>query len=263
MKSNIGKEKREPKLRIEENVKTGGFRKTPRNVEMIQLIKEYVKKDYEKEVENLGEKHSLEILSQMLSSRYIKNFQPNTQEVRSIVKKCVERLIKKESEEKLGEILEIENISKKGDAKLQIELVKLKGIKASLTGNKETGIDHLIEAYNDEFARRRAEKTEEVTYYEAVKGFTRNFDFLAEDAVIYFSRVGKNKIQKFKDVNQYTRFEELRNSIKQRMEKSNISEEEAIKSTLSADETKLKIADRKILWDRQSVLEHKKDEIER
>ncbi len=263
MKSNFGKEKKEPKLHIEENVKAGSFRKTPKNIEMIQLIKEYVRKDYDKQIEALGEKHSLEILSQMLSTKYVKLFQPNTPEIKSIVKKCVARLIEKESEQKLGETLEIENISQKGDAKLQVELVKLKGIKASVGGNKEIGIDRLIETYNNELIRRREEKANEVAYYEAVKGYTRNFDFLAEDTIVYFSRCGISKLQKFKNVEQYSRFGELRNNVKHRMKNQHISEEEAIKDMLSTEDKKLKIADKKILWDRQNVLENKKDEVER
>ena len=263
MKSNFGKEKKEPRLRISEEPRTGGFKTTPKNAEMIKLIKEYVKKDYEKECEAMGEKHSLEILSAMLSSKYISNFQPNTTEIKTIVKRCVARLIEKESEQNLGEILQVENISEKGDALLQIELVRLKGIKASIGEKKETGVDRLINTYTNELVRRREEKANEVMYYEAAKGYTRNFDFLAEDAVVYFSRLGYSKIEKFKNVEQRARFEELRNSVTSKMTRLNISESEAIKDTLADESKELKVADRKILWDRQNVINRSKNDIER
>ena len=289
MKSNIGKGSKLPKVRAKENEDKNSLISATKKVELIPVIKRLVQKDYEEAVESLGEDRTLEILEHMLTRKYMNKFQPNTLEIRSIVKRCVARLIEKEAEENLAETLDVGNIENKSKSELEVKLNELKLIKKSIGSKVKSGIDALIELYENTLKEREneitienvvtpnveshhtieetpmqseesktinfSEKAEEVMFYETVKGFTHNFKFLTESSFLHYSMVGGKISKKFDNYEQYERFNNLRNILRMQMKTFKLSEKQAIAVALERMEDKLKVADRKILLDRQATIE--------
>ena len=290
MKSNIRKKTND------ENENESGSKKNvreiPNNMYIIKIVKPIVQEDFDKAIKEAGETESLEILRYMLSTRYLRRFQPQTVEVKSAVKTCVSALARRISMERLGKSLKVEEIQSKTGAELKAELEKLKEIKKSLGINSKSGVDKLIVSYKEEIETRQKiqkekenaerekalreakeiadrkmaeqkEKAREVQYCETVKAYTKNFSFLSDSEEFYFSISGGQNIVKFQNVEQYSRYAELKRILNFKIEKNKISEEQAIQSVLEDKKLNLKVADRKILLERQVVIEKQKSKEER
>ena len=164
MKSNFGRssESKDESLKYEQRAHDGkrvkGFSSKPKGSELIQIVKEIVKRDYILAVEEKGEEAVLLILNEMLTPKYQKKFIPQSKEVITAVKRCVSAFILKMSESRVGEILNIGEIQGKSDEQLQQDLAKLESIKKSMGLKAKTGVDELISTYKGETERRENEK---------------------------------------------------------------------------------------------------------
>ena len=93
MKSNIRKESNEENSNSSKN----GIRQVPNNIYIIQTVKPIVQEDFDEAIKKFGEDDSLEIIRYMLSTRYLRRFQPQTPDVKSAVKNCVSALVRRVS----------------------------------------------------------------------------------------------------------------------------------------------------------------------
>ena len=288
MKSNIRKNTNDEN----ENGSIKGVREVPNNIYLIQTVKPLVQKDFDEAIKEMGEDAGLEIIRYMLSTRYLRRFLPQTVEVKSAVKSCVSALVRRVSMERLGKSLKIDEIQSKTDAELNIELKKLKEIKKSMGNSSKSGVDKLMASYKTEIEARekvkmekenaekektlreakaiedkklaeQKEKAKEVQFYETVKAYTKNFSFLSDSEEFYFSISGGQNSVKFQSLDEYSRYAELKRILNFKISKNNISEEQAISSVLADKNLNLKVADRKILLERQSVIEKQKSKEER
>jgi hypothetical protein len=286
MRSNIQKHAKDEN----NNGPVKGAREVPSNIYCIQAVKTYVQEDFEKLDKDLGEEACLDILHYMLSTKYLRKYQPQTVEVKAAVKICVSSLVKRVSAKKLGQSLKSDEIPTKTDVELQAQLDRLKELKKSMGAGSRTGIDKLIAQYKEEIdGRERAriekenaerekaiqkakaieerklaeqkERATEVAYYEKVKAYTKNFSFLSDSAEHYYSIYGGQNIVKFANVEQYVRYAHLRELLNAKRNNDKLSENDAIELLLADSKLNLKVADRKILLERQSVIVNQKDNV--
>ena len=258
MKARIEKNKQEkiPRTRIvEEKVPARSFGHKPKSIEIITVIKEQVRKDYYEFIKENEQMDKTEILLKMLSKEYIGKYHPQTVEIKKVVRRCVENLIESLAEERTKELIENQFTVPLDEELLKKEVDRLKKFKLKTGSFNTEKLDKLIEFYSEKLETIRTYKIAEVRYYNAVKGFTNNFAFLVEDENTYYSKYGGKNKAKFASVDDYYRFINLRKSITTCMKTNNSTEHVAIGQLLNNTENSIKVADKKILQERQKIIE--------
>lgn len=102
---------------------------------------------------------------------------------------------------------------------------------------------------------------EEERFFEQVRSFTNGFNFLARDLLVHISETGRRNIGKFDKLDDYIRFTQIQEKVRQAMVLLKTDESSAIKAMLKESNGRLSKVDFNILNARKQELDKKRNSI--
>lgn len=232
------------------------------NESVSRLGEEIILKDLKKSVGNMQRDYNFTletIVEKMKSGDFslkLKKLLPDS--LANIAEKAVNKFIEEKAEELKNKQAEEQDtlLHTQEDSSSKSSKEQLKEDIKSEDENNQSEEQAIDTKTNKETTKMSIEERQ---YFEKVKKFTNGFDFLARDLSVYISETGKQDYEKFDSLDEYTRFIELQEKVRQAMVLLKTNESGAIKAILDKSDGRLNNVDFNILNARQQELNKRKN----